>query len=170
MSTSDHEPLIIRPVDLTDVPALAAIRAEVWESAAYWDKRIHSYLAGHHHPQKALPERAVFVAEQNGSVVGFIAGHRTLRFGCGGELQWVNVGVSHRGHGVAAQLMAAMAAWFREQNVCRVCVNVAPENTAAVAFYAKFGATSFSQFWMVWDDIRTIHSPDAASQQSLHRD
>ena len=57
-----------------------------------------------------------------------------------------------------------------QSNVCRVCVNVAPENTAAVAFYAKFGATSFSQFWMVWDDIRTIHPPADSGQQSPHRD
>jgi hypothetical protein len=42
-------------------------------------------------PQQALPARAAFVAMDGTKLVGFVAGHRTRRLGCDGELQWVNV-------------------------------------------------------------------------------
>jgi hypothetical protein len=38
-----------------------------------------------------LTERAAFVAIDDGDLVGFVAGHKTRRLGCDGELQWINV-------------------------------------------------------------------------------
>lgn len=152
-------PAIIRPADAADVPAMATIRAAEWETQAYWERRIAGYLEGTHHPQHALSERAVFVAEEDGAVAGFVAGHRTQRLGCDGELEWINVAAAHRGRGIAEQLMVAMARWFVEQHAFRICVNVAPENARAVALYTKFGAQPLEKFWMVWPDIRVAFTP-----------
>ena len=61
---------------------LAAIRAQEWETQAYWEKRIGNYLRGEIAAQHALPGHAVFVAVREQAVTGFIAGHRTTRHGC----------------------------------------------------------------------------------------
>lgn len=148
--------LAIRPVEDRDISAMAAIRAAEWETQGYWESRIRGYLAGTHNPQHALAERAAFIAEADGFIVGFIAGHRTQRHGCDGELEWINVASAHRGQGIAGQMLLPMAAWFAEQQVFRVCVNVAPENAAARALYAKYGAQPLRPFWMVWPDIRVV--------------
>jgi GNAT superfamily N-acetyltransferase len=130
----------VRPVEDTDIPAMAALRAREWESATFWNQRIRWYLSGEHSPREGLPARAGFVAVEGDALLGFIAGHRTRRYGCNGELQWMNVALEHRGAGVADAMLAAMAAWFVRQGARRVCVDVEPKNTAARAFYARHGA------------------------------
>jgi ribosomal protein S18 acetylase RimI-like enzyme len=144
----------IRRADSRDIPAMAKIRAEAWETQDYWESRVEAYLAGRIAAQHALPGHAVFVAEANGVVVGLVAGHRTTRHECQGELEWINVARAQQGRGIAGNLLAAMAAWFVEQEALRVCVNVAPDNGAARAFYARHGAADLKPFWMVWKDIR----------------
>lgn len=151
----------IHPAEDRDIPAMAVLRAREWETPAYWEKRIRGYLAGTHHPQQALPERAVFVAEEAGRVVGFVAGHRTRRYGCDGELEWINVAVGHRRQGIAGPLLVRMGVWFVEQCAFRVCVNVAPDNNPAVALYRKYGAEELNAHFMVWADIRKVANPQS---------
>jgi GNAT superfamily N-acetyltransferase len=141
---------------LQDVPAMAAMRARNWETEEFWQARIGGYLRGSHSPQQALRERAAYVAEEEGRLAGFVAGHRTRRYECDGELQWIDVGAEHRGRGVADKLMQAMGAWFAEQDSLRVCVNVAAENVAARRLYARHGAVSLSENWMIWEDARAM--------------
>lgn len=145
--------LAIRPATEHDIPAMAALRAETWGSAAYWEIRIAGYLSGEHFPQQALRERTAFVATEDGTVVGLIAGHRTRRFGYDGELEWIDVTPERRGQGIADALFRAMAAWFIAQQSRRVCVNVAVENTAARSFYARHGAIPLQPHWMAWEDV-----------------
>jgi GNAT superfamily N-acetyltransferase len=135
---------------------MAAIRAEVWETQAYWEPRLEAYLVGNVGAHQALPGHAVFVAEIDGAVVGLVAGHRTTRHECQGELEWINVSRKQQGSGIAGRLLAEMASWFVEQESLRVCVNVAPDNGTARAFYAKHGAADLKPFWMVWEDIRVV--------------
>lgn len=154
--------MTIRAATPGDIPAMAAIRAVEWQTPRFWEERIGGYLAGTYHPQQALAERAVFVAEAAGpegrgaEVVGFVAGHRTRRFECDGELQWINTAKSHQGQGIAGQLLLAQAGWFVEQAAYRVCVNVAQENDAARSLYTHRGAQPFGDFWMLWPDIRIL--------------
>ena len=143
----------IRRAEKRDVPAMAAIRAEAWETQDYWVSRIEAYLSGRLGARQALPESAMFVAEQEGVAVGLVAGHRTTRHGCQGELEWINVTRARQGSGVAGQLLAAMAAWFLEHGARRVCVNAEPENALARAFYTKHGAVDLKPHWMVWEDV-----------------
>jgi len=153
----------IRPASEDDLAAMAFIRAQVWESEAYWLSRIGLYLKGEQSPQHALPLRQVFVAVEDGAVVGFVAGHLTRRYVCDGELQWIDVAKDHRRQGIAGMLISTIAAWFVQQHAFRVCVDVAPENSAARALYVKFGAQPLSEHWLVWQDMRgvTTQSLDA---------
>jgi len=145
--------LTIRCAEERDVPAMAALRSEAWGTQEYWVPRVAAYLAGRIGARDALPESVVFVAEIGDAIVGFVAGHRTTRHGCQGELEWINVSSSHQRRGIATQLLAAMAAWFIKQGATKVCVDVEPTNAVARAFYAKHGAVDLKPSWMVWEDI-----------------
>ena len=147
---------MIRRATDRDIAAIAAIRAEAWETQDYWMARVEAYRSGRIAAKEALPEFAMFVAEEDGAVAGFAAGHRTTRHGCQGELEWINVTRARRGSGIAGDLLAAMAKWFVEHQALRVCVNVEPENAAARAFYAKHGALDLKPHWMVWENIGAV--------------
>src|SRR5260370_31092477 len=100
--------ITLRVAELSDVRAMAAIRALQWETEPYWANRIGSYLKGEHSPQQALPARAAFVALDGDDLVGFVGGHRTRPRGCDGEFQWVHVIPGTRGLGLAHKLSANM--------------------------------------------------------------
>src|ERR1700758_3272629 len=143
-------PIRVRRVEEADIASMATLRAREWGTRAFWQARIEQYLRGEHSPQKTLPARTAFVAEENGAVVGFVSGHQTSRYGCDGELQWINVAKEHRGRGIAGTLLETVAGWFVQQQAPRVCVNVDPRNAAACGLYKKFGAQPLREHWLVW--------------------
>jgi GNAT superfamily N-acetyltransferase len=143
---------------------MARIRASDPQTAEAWTARISAYLAGEHHPQYALLPRVSYVASDGDSVVGYIAGHLSRRYGCAGELQWINVTPEQRGTGVAGELLRFLAKWFVKHQALRICVNVDPANIAARRFYAKHGAETLNEQWLVWNDIRT-----ALNNQQAHK-
>ena len=132
---------------------MAAIRAAEWETQEYWEKRIGAYLVGQISAQHALPGHVVFVADVAGEVVGFVAGHRTTRHACQGELEWIDVVAAHRRQGIAGRMVVTLAGWFVEQQALRVCIDVKPENLVARGLYAKFGARPLNPYWMFWEDV-----------------
>ena len=146
--------VMLRSVEETDVPSMAAIRALEWGS--FWTDRISRYLNGQHSPQQALPARTVFVAIEGSDLVGFVAGHKTRRLGCDGELQWINVAKEKRGMGVAGQLMTKIGMWFVAQDARRICVNVDPANLTARRLYTGYGAQILNDQWMIWADARAM--------------
>ncbi|MGH9481336.1 MAG: GNAT family N-acetyltransferase [Terriglobales bacterium] len=158
-----------RQASLEDVHAMALIRSREWGDEVYWRGRIGDYLRREANPVQALPPRAAYVALFGNLTVGFIAGHLSQRFGCQGELQWINVLSEHRKRGIAQVLLRFMAGWFDARRAARVCVDVHPSNAAARAFYARQGARPLQPNWMVWDDIArlSIHSRPAAGAPDL---
>jgi len=146
---------------------MARIRAREWGSFDYWTNRITGYLAGEVNPQRALPPRIGYVAEEQGSVVGFIAGHLTQRHGCDGELEWINVVPERRGAGIASQLLRRLAGWFVEQKAVRICVDVEPSNAVARAFYTRHGAETLNPHWLVWNDIGIVLHTNRLSSRAL---
>ena len=140
----------------SDIPAMARLRAAEWGQEQYWRDRIMGYMACELHPQHALRPRGLFIALQGDALIGFIAGHLTRRFGCDGELEWINVHSANRGTRVATDLLRLLAHWFAEHKARRICVDVDPENPAARRFYTKHGATELNPHWLVWDDIGLV--------------
>lgn len=153
--------LLIRRAQQSDVLRMAEIRAQRWGTREFWVDRIGSYLHGTYFPQHALSSRAVFVAERDGVVAGFVAGHQTTRHGCDGELEWIDVAEESRRLGIAAKLLASAGSWFVEQNLLRICVNVDPANSVARTFYAKHGALVLNPHWLVWEDAHLMCRPVA---------
>lgn len=145
-----------RAAQKQDIPGMARIRAESWETESYWIPRIEAYLAGRHSPQKALAPRAAFIAVEADQVAGVVSGHLTTRFDCEGEVQWMNVGRAWQGRGIGGELVRRQAAWFVAQGARRVCVNVEPDNATARAFYGRHGATPKGTHWLEWDDIGAV--------------
>jgi GNAT superfamily N-acetyltransferase len=138
----------------SDIPALARLRAAEWESEQYWTKRITAYMRREAHPQKALMARMIYVAVEDDTIIGFVAGHLTRRFECDAELQWIDVIRSRRGAGLGAELVRQLAPWFLAQNARRICVD--PGNPKARRFYERIGAVSLNKHWLVWEDISVV--------------
>jgi ribosomal protein S18 acetylase RimI-like enzyme len=148
-----------RLAEKSDVPAMARIRAAEWETEEYWRGRISGYIDGELHRQQALMPRVSYLALEGESPVGFVAGHLTDRYGCDGELEWINVVPERRGSAVATELLRLLAAWFVEKKASRVCVDVQPANTIARRFYTRHGAENLNAHWMVWNDIKVVLGP-----------
>lgn len=152
-----HSEVEIREATSADVPSMTECRAAD-VAAGPADARMGAYLEGKHHPQKALMQRTGYVATAAGAVIGYAAGHRTTRFDCDGELQYLYVNPVWRRQGVAAALVRAMAEWFRAQGAVRVCVNA---DEPAIEFYRRMGARPLmpdKQHWWVWDNVAQIAS------------
>lgn len=158
-ATPTLEEVLYRPATLRDVSAMAQLRSEQWGNAPDWEGTVAAYLSGEHHPRQARLPRVAIVAEEEGEIVGFIAGHLTGRHRCDGELQWINVSASQRRHGVASELLQHLAQWFMENDARRVCVDVQPRNATARAFYARHGAEPLNDHWMVFQDIASALHP-----------
>ena len=112
------------------------------------------YLAGEHHPQQALLARAMWMASDGRSPIGYVAGHLTRRFGCDGELQWIYVVPPYRRTQIGSKLLGFLAEWFLEHEARRICVDVGDDE--ARPFYRRHGAVELNRHWMVWNDIAVV--------------
>jgi GNAT superfamily N-acetyltransferase len=142
----------IREATSADIPAMGACR-RMDPDAGEADPRMADYLEGRHHPHQAALPRVAFVAVAGDTVVGYIAGHQTRRFGCDGEVQYLFVAPAYRRQGVATALLRALAAWFEQRTLAKVCVNVNVDSPGAPPFYERCGAKALNPHWYLWDDI-----------------
>jgi GNAT superfamily N-acetyltransferase len=149
-------PIHYRRATVADVSRVAGIR-QPGDAGGDPPDRMRRYLAGEHHPQQALPPRAMWIAELDDRAIGYTAGHLTRRFECDGELQWIYVVREHRRQHVASELVRVLAEWFVEQQARRICVDVGDEE--ARPFYKQQGAVELNKHWMVWDDISQVLPP-----------
>jgi RimJ/RimL family protein N-acetyltransferase len=86
--------------------------------------------------QFARSADAAFVAEAAGRIVGTI--HVDVgRFGAGDLGMLVDAG--WRGRGIGSALVRAAIEWARAQGLHKLCLEVFPTNTAAIALYRKCG-------------------------------
>ena len=107
--------LTVREATVDDVVGLGVMRAPD-EAAGPADPRMARYLLGDHHPRLALEERVIVVAEVDGAAVGYTGGHRTTRYDCDGELQYLYVTPQHRRTGVAGEMIRSLAEWFERHS------------------------------------------------------
>lgn len=143
-----------REVKDEDIPGLAKFRSKNDDEQMYWEQRIAGYLKLTYHPQKALQERVIFVAEDEEKIIGFIAGHLTQRFNCDGELQWINVSEAYRNKGIGFELICVLNRWFIQHNAFKICVD--PGNELARKFYKKYDAEELNEHWLFWEDVREM--------------
>ena len=142
-----------REVTKADVSAMSQLAHSTGGVA---DPRMAAYFDRQHHPQQALPARIGFVAMANEAVVGYIAGHRTTRHGCEGEVQYLFVAPEYRRRGIATELLSLLGEWFVAQSARKVCVALADDSPAeAKPFYESVGAAPLRKHWYAWNDIST---------------
>ena len=121
------------------------------------DPRMKAYFEGHHHPGQALPERVGYVATIDDAVIGYIAGHRTTRHGCDGELQYLFVAAAYRRQQIAATLLRSLAHWFSQQGARKICVAIAADSPPeAKPFVETLGATPLKNNWYAWQNIEDL--------------
>ena len=141
-----------RKATSADAPGMAACRLTD-PVVGPADARMAAYFDGRHHPQQAVLPRVGYVAESDSAIIGYVAGHRTTRYGYEGEVQYLFVAPAHRRRGVATALLCLLGGWFEEESVRRVCVNVDADSRPAQPFYESLGASPFRSHWWAWEDI-----------------
>lgn len=146
-----------RQATLADVPMLAKLCSHGREDEAYWRARIEGYMSLEFNPHQATPQRLIHVASHNnGTVLGFVAGHLTRRTDYPGQIQWINAAEQYRRTGVGSELLWILAEWFIDNQVKSVRVDVDPENEITLEFYRYHRAASINKYWLYWDDIRVV--------------
>ncbi|HKR60655.1 MAG TPA: GNAT family N-acetyltransferase [Pyrinomonadaceae bacterium] len=140
-----------REMTTADVAAMARVANE---NDGHADPRMAAYFDREHHPQSALPERSGYVAIADEAIIGYIAGHRTTRHGCEGEVQYLFVVPRNRRRGIATELLRLLAEWFVAQTAQKVCVAVAADSLPeAQPFFESVGASPLKRNWYTWEDI-----------------
>ena len=125
----------IRPVDVADAEAVAALSAELGYpvSVAAMEARIRSYAL--------LTDRVVFVACRDGIVIGWIdvgIVHH-LQVEPNGEIGGLVVSHACRSSGIGAKLVSRAEEWVKERGVTRVVVRSNITREAAHRFYLREG-------------------------------
>ena len=144
--------LLIRPAERRDLAALGKLGALLMRAHYAFDpQRFLAPGAGAERGYASFlgslldsDTDAVFVAEQDGSVAGYVyvalepLSWKELR-GPAGFIHDVAVEESARRHGIATQLMETAMTWLRERNAPRVILWTAAPNAAAQQLFRRLG-------------------------------
>lgn len=115
------------PGDLDAVMRLATAIPE----APYWSRSVYeSFL------DASAPEKRVFVSDDAGQIVGFVAGQIAAGV-C--ELESIAVDSRCRRSGVGKKLLAALLACAREHGAVKAQLEVRGGNGSAISFYEHGG-------------------------------
>ncbi len=129
----------IRPLEERDIPRWIALRTELWphESPAELDREGRAAL-------EAEPPLVVFVAEENGTPVGFLElGLRSVVEGCtSSPVPYVEgwyVAADWRRRGVGGALMQAAEEWSRARGYTELGSDTEEVNRLSRAAHAALG-------------------------------
>ena len=144
--------IAIRRATKTDLPALGKLGALLLRTHYQFDPQ--RFMAPGDHPEEGYAwflgtqlredDVAVFVAERESSIVGYVyAGlepqsWKELREACG-FIHDVVVDESGRRFGVATALMEAAINWLRERGAPRVVLGTAQKNEGAQRLFERLG-------------------------------
>jgi ribosomal protein S18 acetylase RimI-like enzyme len=147
-----HRLVTIRRASADDLPSLGRLGALLMRAHCAFDadrflpagpdaEEGYAWFLG---SQLSAPDAAVFVAEQDGAVVGYVyAGLEPLSWkelrGAAGFIHDVAVLEEARRGGVAQALLDAAMAWLRERGAPRVVLWTADRNEGAQRLFARLG-------------------------------
>lgn len=120
-------PIKIEEISKNDAPSVAKIEKECF-STPFSEDDILGYIDN--------PIWHFFVAKNGGSVVGYLSFTKILD-----ECQIVNVAVSQdaRKMGIGSLLIEGLLDFCRNNDVCKLFLEVRESNEAAIKLYEKFG-------------------------------
>jgi [ribosomal protein S18]-alanine N-acetyltransferase len=123
---------IVRPMTAADLDAVMQLDTGTPE-APHWARAVYEgFLSGE------TPLQQIFVAEDSGTIIGFVAGHIVAGI-C--ELQSIAVSVAVRRSGTGRLLLASLIEWMSGQGASRVELEVRVGNHTAISFYTAAGFT-----------------------------
>jgi ribosomal protein S18 acetylase RimI-like enzyme len=141
---------MVRPAHIHDASAIARVHVDSWRST-YQGLLPEAFLASLTEPayterwSRVLEEGSsrVYVAEDDGEVVGFASGgrERAGESGYGGELYaiYVLASAQRRGHG--RELVRSVVDGLREMDLTDMIIWVLRDNRPARLFYERLGGT-----------------------------
>ena len=152
MAGSGDASLVLRPAGKADLPALGHLGAALIRIHHDFDplrflappdeaEAGYAWFLG---TQMQDADACVFVAEQDGQVVGYVYGGlepmswRELREAAG-FIHDVVVADTHRGRGIGEALVQRASDWLREHGAPRVLLWTAQRNVAAQRLFSRLG-------------------------------
>src|SRR5579862_9550827 len=134
----------VRAATPSDLKSLGKMRHALWpdSSVEHHEEELVPILAG---KSTGIMPLVYFVAEENGTVVGFVeVGLRSTADGCDwtravGYVEGWYVAESHRRRGVGAQLIAAAENWAREQGCIEMASDTQIDNTQSLQAHLRLG-------------------------------
>ena len=139
--------MIVRPAEPGDAQGLKELGDAVGSEPEGWLVTTNGWrdVADERRYLRAIrrfPHAAVFVAEDDGRIVGRLSlgrdQHPASRHVADLGLM---VAASHRRQGIGTALLEAATEWARESEVTKLELHVFPWNEAAIALYERFGFT-----------------------------
>lgn len=143
---------IVRPAARADLPALGRLGATLLRRHYEFDSQ--RFLTPPDDPEAGYawflgtqmrdPDACVFVAEDDGQVVGYVyAGLEPMSWkelrDAAGFIHDVVVADTHRGQGLGGDLMVRASDWLRERGAPRVLLWTAARNAAAQRLFLRLG-------------------------------
>jgi RimJ/RimL family protein N-acetyltransferase len=136
---------VVRPAEAGDAHALVELAREVGEEREAWlltsgEWRTPAEERRYLRAVRRSRDAAVFVAEDNGGVVGRLSvardphpsSHHVADLG-------LMISRSHRRRGIGLALMEAAEGWARSVGIEKLELHVFPHNAPARAFYSRLG-------------------------------
>src|SRR5262245_26888746 len=142
--------MFVRLARSGDAPSIGSVHVRAWQ-VGYRGLAPDAYLDGlslgervvmwERELESPAKDRVIFVAEDEGTVVGFGGGGSALRPSEEGvfELYVLNVDPAHWGMGAGGALLTAFAAWSAERGARELVLWVAEGNARARGFYERRG-------------------------------
>lgn len=140
--------ITIRPLKPEEWQVFQKLNNEVFEDNAMYDPDLLTDYAfkdvgiNYYKEQLNDPNAITFVAEEDGTAVGYIAvtprhfSYRKMKYA---EIDNMGVSPSHRSKGVGSMLIEKVKEWAREKGFVRLFVSTYWGSEKARAFYKKNG-------------------------------
>lgn len=166
----------IRKAILADAASIAKVQVDSWRTTyqGIVSEEFLSAMSYEEREQKwknSIPEQAIFVALEQGIIVGFAVGgmERSGNYSAyQGELYAIYILEEHQGKGIGKALVSAVVQRLLEQNIFSRTICALVENPAC-GFYEKMGGKKIDTIELMisdkkltenvygWEDIRELY-------------
>jgi ribosomal-protein-alanine N-acetyltransferase len=124
---------IIRRMTAGDIQAVQKLEQQIPE-APHWTLSDYERCIGMNSSESL--QRAGFIAETEGQLLGFSVGKLVTEIG---ELESIAVASEARGQGIGQALLQAVADWAQTTGAVRIELEVRASNVRAIKFYERSG-------------------------------
>lgn len=185
--TSNDSALVVRMAQRDELGIIQTLNRGAFENDAEHDPQLvmtwptDPATGGAYFSSRINGDGVVFVAETDGTIVGYVAGamqpNEMYRSGRRSELENMFVQPQARRGGVGTALIDAFVQWSTEQGAGEVYVSAYFDNHRAVSFYQRQGFKSYSHDLLLnlrppantAIHLRPFHHDDAYLLADMHR-